>query len=72
MNEQQIPSEAMVRGALDEIISNEDHPALNWAVSYAKAGLVMSGEVLRVQCLYVLNNIQYWKGGKAKRGKRDT
>lgn len=32
---------------------------------YAEAGLSLTGEALRVQCLYVLNNTQYWRGNDA-------
>lgn len=43
-------------------------PALNYAVGYLKAGLSLdTGEECRVQALYILNNIQYWRGPTAKR-----
>ena len=48
------------------IILNKDQKALNYAVNYARAGLAMTGHELKVQCLYVLNNIAHWRGETAK------
>lgn len=37
--------------------------ALDYAVGYASAGLRLSdSESIRVQCLYILNNISHWRG----------
>ena len=55
--------EANVKAALEAIVKHQDEKALNWAVNYASAGISMTGEELRVQCLYVLNNIANWRGG---------
>lgn len=54
-----------VKEALTTIIVNSHQKAVNWAVNYAKAGLSMTGDELRTQCLYVLNNITYWRGEEA-------
>ena len=41
-----------------------------YAKAYADAGLSMSDpEELRVQTLYVLSNLQYWRGDTAKATK---
>ena len=39
---------------------------------YAKAGydLDLTGESLKVQALYVLNNLQHWRGDEARRCKK--
>ena len=58
--------EVQAREALALIVKHRNEKALNWAVNYARAGLAMSGEDLRVQCLYVLNNITHWRGEVAK------
>lgn len=56
-----------VYDALRKIVDNSNQPSLNWAINYAKAGLAMpEGEALRVQVLYVLNNITHWRGEGAK------
>jgi len=60
------PLEPAVHSALRDIVNNRSEKSLNWAVNYAQEGLSMTGEELRVQCLYVLNNIVYWRGGLAK------
>ena len=62
-----MPTENEVRTALKIIADNREAPALNYAVNYAIAGMSMSGETLKTQCLYVLNNITYWRGDEAKR-----
>lgn len=40
--------------------------SLNYAVSYCRAAIGMDGEELRVQLLYVLNNITHWRHPQAK------
>lgn len=40
--------------------------SLNYAVNYCEVALCLSGEALRVQCLYILNNITHWRGPGAK------
>ena len=58
--------ENKVHWALNKILDNENEKALNYAVNYARAGLYMTGEELKVQCLYVLNNMTHWRGETAK------
>lgn len=49
------------------VVRNADKPALNYAVGYARAGLDMTeAEEIRVQSLYILNNISGWRGDEAK------
>lgn len=49
------------------ILAESNKPALNYAVGYARAGLEMTDpEAIRVQCLYILNNITGWRGEAAK------
>lgn len=52
--------------AMQEIVNHSDEPSLNYAVNYARMGLSMSGEELRVQCLYTVGNISRWRGELAK------
>jgi len=59
------PSEAEVKRALQGILVNRDARAVNWAVNYAREGLDLEGKDLRVQCLYILNNITRWRGDTA-------
>jgi hypothetical protein len=40
--------------------------SLNYAVDYCLAAEKLSGEALRVQCLYILNNITHWRHPDAK------
>jgi len=49
--------------------SSKGHMA--YAQAYAEAGLSMEGDSLRVQILYVLNNLQYWRGEVARRTKKE-
>ena len=58
--------EEQIHAAMQTIIDNADNKALNYAVNYAKQGLFMTGDELRVQCLYVLNNMTHWYGDVAK------
>lgn len=50
-----------------DIIENSAVPALNYAVPYAQTGmLIRSDKGARVQALYILNNMQQWRGPLAK------
>jgi len=60
------PSESRVKNSLRLIIANKEQKSLNYAVNYARAGLSMAGHELKVQCLYVLNNMSRWRGDVAK------
>lgn len=66
-------TEAQVLEALRVIVRNQELPALNYAVNYAKAGIShpygsgpMTGEELYAQVLYVQNNLASWRGPTAK------
>lgn len=59
------PTEAQVHEVLSLIGKHNKEKAVRYAVNYAMYGCHMSGEVLRTQCLYVLNNIQKWHGEDA-------
>jgi hypothetical protein len=50
------------------IVDNRAAKALNYAVAYAEVGLgmEMGTDESRVQALYILNNITYWRGDLAK------
>lgn len=55
-----------IREALQAIVDHAEEPALNYAVNYAQYGVGLDdSEELRVQCLYVLNNLAYWRGDVA-------
>jgi len=60
------PSEAEVKRALQGILVNRDARAVNYAVAYAREGLDMEGDALRIQVLYILNNITRWRGDTAR------
>ena len=56
--------------ACQNIVDNKSQKALNYAVNYARQGLEMSGiSNARVQALYILNNIIYWRGPIAKESR---
>ena len=54
------------------IMHNRDAKALNYCVNYAQYGLVLLNSAMtstadmRVQILYVLNNMTHWRGDTAK------
>jgi len=49
------------------IVDNSHKKAVNWAVNYARHGLTVTNEEeAKTQALYILNNIQYWRGEVAK------
>ena len=59
-------NEIAVRNALRLIVANQHKKALNYCVEYAYAGLHMTGENLRTQCIYVVLNMTHWRGEVAK------
>lgn len=59
-------TEKEVKEALQSIIDNREAKALNYAVNYAREGLLLTGEALHVQVLYVLGNMTGWRGITAK------
>jgi len=55
--------------ACQAIVDNAEVKALNWAVNYAKRGLMTPDlliEAQKTQALYILCNMEYWRGAKAK------
>lgn len=51
----------------EAIISDKCKSTVNWAVGYAEAGLALTDpHAQAVQALYILNNIQFWRGHAAK------
>jgi hypothetical protein len=66
------PSESEVHDAIDVILADRTRydTSLNYAVNYCVASMHMSGEALRVQCLYIVNNIEAWRHPLARRVRR--
>jgi hypothetical protein len=56
-------TEQDVKLAIRNILSctNSYHSSLNYAVGYCRAASGMTGNDLKVQCLYILNNITAWR-----------
>lgn len=48
----------------------DDPKANGYAKAYAKAGLGMTGEARRVQAIYILNNLVYWRVPIAKKVRK--
>jgi hypothetical protein len=61
-------TEEQVQEALDIILADKVNysKSLNWAINYVKAGKYMTGKELKVQCLYILSNLQNWRHPEAK------
>lgn len=61
-------TEQEVYDAIHVILKDKKNHAktLNYAVAYCRAALEQKGDALRIQCLYILNNIAYWRHEKAK------
>jgi len=61
-------SEDDVRKCIKQILAdiNSYSTSLNYAVNYCKAALNMEGHELKIQCLYILNNITHWRNINAK------
>ena len=53
-----------IKEALQVILNDTEHygTSLNYAVNYCRAATLMKdgSEELRVQCLYILSNIEHW------------
>lgn len=60
--------ESKVQAAIDTILEDKKsyETSLNYAVGYCRAAKGLTGKELRVQVLYILSNIQYWRHPKAK------
>ena len=61
--------EVEVKEILKKILELPDKGFTPYAKSYAQAGLGMTGYALKVQVLYVLNNLIYWRGEGARTAK---
>jgi len=59
--------EAAVHEALRTTVANRNEKSLNYCISYAKAGLLMTGHALHDQILYVLVNMTNWRGDTAEK-----
>ena len=61
-------TEAEVHKAIELILSDMKarNTSLNWAIGYCQEAKSMYGEALRVQCLYILNNITHWRHPEAR------
>lgn len=54
----------------DVVQAADSSKAVRYAVGYASHGMRISDdESIRVQCLYILNNIAHWRGDTAKRAR---
>jgi hypothetical protein len=63
---------AIFHRACQRVYDHRAEKSLNYAVGYAAAGLSLTDtEECRVQCLYILNNISYWRGALAKECRED-
>jgi hypothetical protein len=53
-----------IKEALQVILNDTEHygTSLNYAINYVKAATLMEegSEELRVQCLYILGNLEHW------------
>jgi hypothetical protein len=61
-------TEQDVKDAIRCILCDEKSykTSLNYAIGYCTLALRMTGDALKVQCLYILNNITHWRGTGAK------
>ena len=63
------PSESEVKDSIRLILADKISYAtsLNFAVNYCLYSLIITDpEELRVQCIYILNNITHWRNPNAK------
>lgn len=60
-------TDQMARDMLELIVDNKEDKALNYCVNYARIGKDMVGDALKTQCIYVLNNMKYWRGPDSKK-----
>lgn len=60
--------ETKVKTAIREVLLDQKSysTSLNYAVEYCREALNMSGEELRIRCLYILSNLKSWRAPKAK------
>lgn len=62
------PTAEQVHAAIAKILADTAsyESSLNYAVNYCRYAGMMTGEMLRVQCLYILENIMSWRHADAK------
>ncbi len=62
------PTDTEVKEKIQIILSDRKaYPtSLNYAVNYCRFAMELTGEDLRTQCLYILNNITHWRHPQAK------
>jgi hypothetical protein len=58
-------TEEEVKAAINKILKDRNNKVLNYAINYSLGALEMTGYELRVQCRYILNNLQYWRNPDA-------
>lgn len=65
-------TELEVKEAIETILSDKKsyNKSLDHAVNYCRYALSLKGEELRVQCLYILNNISYWRHPEAAKVRK--
>ena len=64
------PTEGEVKKILRKIAGLKSTVGnMPYAQTYAKVSEDMYGETLRVQTLYVLSNLQHWRGKEAREAK---
>jgi len=66
------PTPQQVHDAIHIVLSDtKAYPtSLNYAVNYCRAAIGMGPEALRVQCLYIVNNLSSWRHEKAQEVRR--
>ncbi len=63
--------EQRVKNVFRVILTQKATPGfMEYAQAYAQAGLELEGEALKVQVMYVMCNLQYWRGDEARRCKK--
>lgn len=63
-----MPTEPEVQEKIRLILSDTKsyNTSLNYAVGYCEAAKHLTGHALKVQCLYILNNISHWRHPEVK------
>lgn len=60
----EFPAPVTIDHACQRILASAK--ANGYAKAYARAGIGLRGEAAKVQALYILNNIQHWRGEDSK------
>lgn len=66
------PTEEEVKKAIRVILTDKKNytKSLNCVVEHCRAGLFLSGNVLKTQILYILSNLSYWRGNGNKEARK--